>query len=328
MVFPYTRQRRLREHPALRRLVIETHLHPHDLVMPYFVIPGRKKRQPIPSLAGQYRFSQDELLKELDGLVASGVQAVLLFGLPAQKNATGSGAYAKNGVVQRAVRAIKKTFPDLAVITDVCLCAYTDHGHCGVLSSGPQPCVDNDKTLPLLAKTALSHADAGADMVAPSDMMDGRVGAIRKALDRAGHTMTPVMSYAVKYASAFYGPFRDAAKSAPSFGDRFGYQMSPPNAREALREAACDIEEGADIVMVKPAMAYLDIIRMLHDNFDVPVAAYHVSGELAMVEAAAEKGYLDRRRAIMETLTSIKRAGADIILTYWAREVATWIQDP
>jgi porphobilinogen synthase len=319
----FQRFRRLRRTPSLRELVRETRLSPSDFVYPLFVKHGENVREEIPSLPGQYHLSVDQLPREAEELRALGVPAVLLFGLPAAKDEAGSEGYAPDGIVQRAVRALKAAAPDLCVITDVCLCEYTSHGHCGVLT--PEGEVDNDATLPLLARTAVSHAEAGADMVAPSDMMDGRVAAIRAALDEAGFASVPVMAYAAKQASAFYGPFRVAADSAPQFGDRRGYQMDPANAREALREIAADIEEGADIVMVKPALSNLDIIARAREAFDVPLAAYNVSGEYAMVKAAAAAGYLDARLATLEVLTAIKRAGAGVIITYHAKEAARWL---
>lgn len=322
MTFPAERPRRLRRTEALRRLVRETELNPGDLIQPLFVVPGKGVRREIPSLVGQFHLSSDELAKEAKRIAGIGVPGVILFGLPERKDETGSGAYDNNGVVQRAIKAVKDAAPDLLVITDVCLCEYTSHGHCGVVKNGN---VDNDATLELLAKTAVSHVRAGADMVAPSDMMDGRVGAIRRALDEAGYSETAILSYAVKYASAFYGPFREAAGSAPQFGDRRGYQMDFANSDEALREAALDIAEGADILMVKPALPCLDIIARVKREFQRPTAAYQVSGEYAMLEAAAERGSLERQRAILETLTAIKRAGADFILTYYAAEVAGWL---
>ena len=320
---PFTRLRRLRGSEALRALVRETRLSPEDFVYPLFVTHGDNVRREIESMPGQYHLSLDQLPREAEELRSLGIPAVLLFGLPAAKDDIGSEAYDPDGIVQQAVRTLKQAAPDLAVITDVCLCEYTDHGHCGIVT--PTGDVDNDATLPLLARTALSHAEAGADIVAPSDMMDGRVAAIRSHLDDAGFTNTPIMAYAAKYASAFYGPFRDAAESAPQFGDRRGYQMDPANAREAMREIEADIAEGADIVMVKPALPYLDLIARARDRFDLPLAAYNVSGEYAMVKAAAAAGYLDERLVTLEILTAIKRAGADIILTYHAKDAARWL---
>ena len=305
-----------------RRLVRETALSPGDFVYPLFVVHGRDAREEIPSMPGQYHLSLDRLAAEAEELRALGVPAVLLFGLPASKDDIGSEAYAEDGIVQQAVRALKQADPELVVITDVCLCEYTSHGHCGVIVDGE---VDNDSSLELLARTAVSHARAGADVVAPSDMMDGRVAAIRSALDDAGSVNTAIMAYAAKYASAFYGPFREAAESTPQFGDRRGYQMDPPNAREALAEIAADVAEGADIVMVKPALAYLDVLSQARARFDLPLAAYNVSGEYAMVQAAARNGWIDGQRVALEVLTSIKRAGADIIITYHAKEAARWL---
>jgi len=306
-------------------MVRETQLQVADLVFPMFVASGMGVRKEIGSMPGNYQLSVDQLGPEIERVVASGVPAVLLFGLPEHKDETGSEACAATGAVQRAIAEIKRVAPDLCVITDVCLCEYTSHGHCGPLNEQGE--VMNDATLELLARAAVSHAQAGADIVAPSDMMDGRVGAIRAALDEADLSHIPIMSYAVKYASGFYGPFREAADSAPQFGDRRGYQMDPANAREALREAALDLEEGADFIMVKPALSYLDIIRTVADEFPVPIAAYNVSGEFAMVKAAARQGWIDERRVAMEILTSIKRAGADIILTYHALDAAAWLKE-
>jgi porphobilinogen synthase len=319
----FQRFRRLRRSPGLRDLVRETRLSPLDFVYPLFVVHGENVRGEVPTMPGQYHLSLDRLAAEAEELRSLGIPAVLLFGLPASKDEMGSEGYAPDGIVQRAVRALKDAAPELVVITDVCLCEYTSHGHCGVLTPGGE--VDNDATLPLLARAAVSHAEAGADMVAPSDMMDGRVAAIRAALDDAGFGGTPVMAYSAKQASAFYGPFRVAAGSAPQIGDRRGYQMDPGNAREALREIEADIEEGADIVMVKPALPNLDIIARAREAFDLPLAAYNVSGEYAMVKAAAAAGYLDERLVTLEVLTAIKRAGADVIITYHAKEAAKWI---
>ena len=319
MMFPDYRPRRLRRNQHLRRMVRETRVSVDDLIYPLFVVTGQNQRIPIASMPGIDRFSVDLLVEEVRTVRELGIPAVLLFGIPEQKDPMGTEAYADNGIVQWAVRALKKEVPEIVVITDVCLCEYTDHGHCGVISGGD---VDNDSTLDLLARMALSHARAGVDMVAPSDMMDGRVGEIRDALDEHGFEQLPIMSYAAKYASAFYGPFREAAGSAPQFGDRRSYQMDPANSLEALREVALDVEEGADIIMVKPAMAYLDVLRVVRDEIDLPLAAYNVSGEYAMIKAAAEKGWIDGERVMMETLTSIKRAGADLILTYFAKEAA------
>lgn len=323
-MFPRTRMRRLRAGEAIRRLVRETELDPGDLIYPVFVTGGEGVREPIEAMPGIYRYSVDTLLEHLGEVVPLGIPAVLLFGVTAAKDAAASRAYDPEGEVQRAVRAVKGAFPELLVITDVCLCGYTDHGHCGVVRHGT---VLNDKTLELLAKTAVSHARAGADLVAPSDMMDGRVGHIRDALDERGFAHVGILAYAAKYASAFYGPFREAAGSAPRFGDRRSYQMDPGNAREALREIELDIAEGADIVMVKPALAYLDVIRWARDTFDVPLAAYNVSGEYALVKAAAERGWVDERAVVLEMLTAIRRAGADMIITYFAPEAARWLKE-
>ena len=319
MGYPTIRPRRLRRNETFRRMVRETRLSVDDLVMPLFVCPGQKERKEIVTMPGNFHLSVDELVTECCEVESLGIPAVILFGLPKRKDESGSEAWADDGIVQKAVAAIKSETKELVVITDVCLCEYTSHGHCGVLKNED---VDNDPTLDLLAKTAVSHAKAGADMVAPSDMMDGRVWAIRQALDEEGFLDLPIMSYAAKYASAFYGPFREAADSAPAFGDRRSYQMDPPNSDEAMREIELDIEEGADIIMIKPALPYLDIIRRAKDTFTLPIAAYNVSGEFAMVKAAAKKGWLDYDRAMMESLISIKRAGASIILTYFAKEAA------
>ncbi|MEA1996197.1 MAG: porphobilinogen synthase [Gemmatimonadota bacterium] len=325
MAFPIHRGRRLRHSEAMRSLVRETSLSPRDFVFPFFVVCGTGVKKEISSMPGNYHLSVDMLVKEAASVNKLGIPAVLLFGLPEKKDPVGSESYSEKGIVQQAVRAIKKELPGLLVITDVCLCEYTDHGHCGVI--GEDRGVDNDKTLELLARQAVSHAEAGADMVAPSDMMDGRVMVIRTALDSRGFSRVAIMSYAAKYCSSFYGPFREAADSAPAFGDRKTYQMDPSNAREALREIAMDIEEGADIVMVKPAIAYLDVVRMVRDRFDIPVAAYNVSGEFSMVKAAEKMGWLDGPGAMMEMLTSIKRAGADIIITYFALEAAKLLRE-
>ena len=317
MHFPRYRARRLRDSEVMRRLVQETTLVPSDFILPLFVTPGHGVRHEIASLPGQYHLSVDQVAEEARAIADLGILAVLLFGLPETKDAVGREAYSATGVVQQAVRAIKHAVPSLLVVTDVCLCEYTDHGHCGVVE-GTQ--VLNDLTLDLLCQTALSHIEAGADMVAPSDMMDGRVGAIREALDAKGYTQVPIMAYAAKYASSFYGPFREAVESTPQFGDRRSYQMDPPNVREALREVRLDIEEGADIVMVKPALPYLDVIYRVRQSTDLPLAAYNVSGEFAMLKAAAQRGWLDEERAMLEALISIKRAGADIIITYFAKD--------
>ena len=318
MGFPQIRLRRLRQSEVLRRMMAETVLVPKDFIFPLFVCPGKKIKNPISSMPGQYQFSCDLLLKELEEVILLKIPAILLFGIPARKDTSGSEAYAKNGIIQTAVQSIKKAFPDLIVITDLCFCEYLSHGHCGILKGKT---VDNDLTLKLIARTALSQAEAGADMIAPSDMMDGRVAIIRQSLDQNGFKDKIILSYAAKYASAFYGPFRDAVGSAPQFGDRKTYQMDPSNKREALREIALDIEEGADIVMVKPALSYLDIIVQARQEFDVPIAAYNVSGEYAMVKAAEEKGWIEGTKVMVEILTSIKRAGADLIISYHAKEV-------
>jgi porphobilinogen synthase len=320
--FPELRLRRLRKNEALRSLVRENHVDVGDLIYPLFVVDGKGIKREIESMPGIFHFSVDKLKAEIEDLTRLHVPAVILFGVVNKKDEVGSGAYHPKGVIQQAIRAIKKTAPDMLVVTDVCLCEYTSHGHCGVICDGY---VDNDKTLPLLAKMALSHVNAGADIVAPSDMMDGRVKAIRDALDINGFDTTPILAYSAKYASAFYGPFREAAGSTPQFGDRKSYQMDPPNAREAMREIEQDIREGADIVMVKPALSYLDVIRLARDKFDYPLAAYNVSGEYAMVKAAAKMGWVDEKRVIFEILGSIKRAGADIIITYHAKQVAEWL---
>ncbi len=360
MPFPQERPRRLRRTEALRRLVRETTLAPDDLIWPLFVVPGKKVRNPVKSMPGVFQLSVDELVAEAQAGWDAGVRSVILFGVPEQKDELGTGAYDPDGIVPRAIRALKERLPGLVVMTDVCMCEYTDHGHCGILrtpkAGHPQPLgfrakgqpdeaaperaggsggavppvelsVDNDATLPLLAKEAVAHARAGADVVAPSDMMDGRVAAIRAALDADGYGDVPVMSYAAKYAGAFYGPFRDAAESAPREGagipkDRKGYQMDPGNWREALREVALDVAEGADLLMVKPAVPYLDVVRLIRDRFDLPLAAYHVSGEYAMIKAAAERGWVDEERVVLETLTCIRRAGADLVLTYYAKDAA------
>jgi len=317
--FPEYRPRRLRRTAALRNLVRETHLAPAQLVLPVFVRDGNKLRRAVGSMPGVSQTSVDEMLRDAEVAAKAGVGGILLFGIPDHKDATGSSAWDDRGPVQRAVQELKRAMPDLAVITDVCMCEYTDHGHCGILADGD---VDNDATLELLTRTAVSHADAGADIVAPSDMMDGRVAAIRAGLDAAGHASAVILSYAVKYASAYYGPFREAAESAPRTGDRRGYQMDPPNIAEALREAAQDIAEGADIIMVKPAGPYLDVVARVKDETGFPVAAYQVSGEFAMIRAAAERGWVDGERVMMESLAGIRRAGADMIVTYFATDAA------
>jgi porphobilinogen synthase len=318
--FPVTRLRRLRKNAALREMFRETHLHRSDLMYPVFVVEGDGIKKEISSMPGQFQMSIDNVIRECEELQRLGLNSILLFGIPAEKDEVGSDAYDENGIIQKALRAIKKEFPEIVAITDVCLCEYTSHGHCGVIENGD---VQNDATLDLLVKEALSHAQAGADVIAPSDMMDGRVGAIRSALDKNGFADIPIMAYSAKYSSAFYGPFREAAESAPQFGDRRSYQMDPPNSDEAIREIALDIQEGADIVMVKPALSYLDIIRRTKDEFNMPVAAYNVSGEYSMIKAAAANGWLDGERVMIEVLTSIKRAGADVIITYFAKEAAT-----
>ncbi|MET0559573.1 MAG: porphobilinogen synthase [Solirubrobacterales bacterium] len=323
MPFPATRLRRLRRTDTLRGLVRETELSPAHLIQPAFVVAGADSREEIPSMPGVERFSISGLVEEAGEIVASGVGAILLFGIPASKDESGSAAYDDEGIVQMAVRALKEEVPELTVITDVCLCEYTSHGHCGFVRDGE---VDNDISVELLAKTAISHAEAGADAVAPSDMMDGRIGSIRFQLDEEGHPDTPIVAYSAKYASAFYGPFRDAAGSTPEFGDRRGYQMDPANAAEAVREAELDLEEGADMLMVKPATPYLDVVRRVKDATGAPVAAYHVSGEYSMLKAAAANGWIDERPAVLETLTSIRRAGADAIVTYYAKEAAGWLR--
>jgi porphobilinogen synthase len=323
-LFPIERFRRLRRTDALRRLVRETRLSPEQFVYPLFVVHGSGVRNAISSMPGQAHLSLDQLPAEAQELRALGIPAVLLFGIPASKDEQGSEAYAADGIVQQAVRALKQAAPDLLVITDVCLCEYTSHAHCGIVLDGD---VDNDATLPLLARTALSHAQAGADIVAPSAMMDGQVAAIRQALDQGGCAQTPILAYAAKYASAFYGPFREAAESAPQFGDRCGYQMDAANSREALREIEADVVEGSDIVMVKPALAYLDVLARARERFDLPLAAYNVSGEYAMIKAAVANGWLDERRIVLEVLTAIKRAGADIVITYHAKDAARWLRE-
>jgi porphobilinogen synthase len=322
MQFPSTRMRRLRRNETLRGLVRETELSPAHLIQPAFVVAGEGVREEVESMPGIERFSISELVAEATEIAAAAIGAILLFGVPADKDETGSGAYDDEGIVQMAVRALKEAHPELTVITDVCLCEYTTHGHCGFVRDGE---VDNDLTVELLAKTAISHAEAGADAVAPSDMMDGRVGTIRHQLDEEGHAGTPIVAYSAKYASAFYGPFREAAESTPEFGDRRGYQLDPANAAEAVREARLDLDEGADILMVKPATPYLDVVRRVKEETGAPLAAYHVSGEYSMLKAAAANGWIDERAAVVETLTSIRRAGADAIVTYYAKEAAAWL---
>jgi porphobilinogen synthase len=323
MAFPQTRMRRLRRTSELRELVRETRLSAADLLYPLFVAEGLEGRQPIDEMPGISRLSVAEAVREAGEAASLGIPGVFLFGIPEEKDAEGSGAWIDDGIVQQAIRAIKAEYPQLIVIPDLCLCEYTDHGHCGVLRDGV---VDNDATLDLLARTAVSHARAGADLIAPSDMMDGRVAAIRRGLDEDGLQDIPIMSYSSKFASAFYGPFREAADSTPAFGDRRGYQMDPANGSEALREARLDVEEGADILIVKPALPYLDVVRRIKDETQLPLAAYNVSGEYAMLKAAVAAGYLDERTAVLETLTSIRRAGADMIITYHAKEAARWLQ--
>ena len=325
--FPIHRPRRLRQTPALRRLVRETQLHPDQLVLPLFCRSGRKLRAAVNSMPGVFQLSPDELVREAAAAVKAGVRAVLLFGIPDKKDAKASGAYARNGIVQQATRLLKHELPELLVITDVCLCEYMEHGHCGIVHQGKTGAhILNDPTLKLLAQTAASHAEAGADIVAPSDMMDGRVRAIREQLDQQGFTETPIMAYAAKFASAYYGPFREAAESAPRFGDRRSYQMDAANAQEAMREVASDLQEGADIIMVKPALAYLDILYRVKAEFHCPTAAYSVSGEYSMIKAAGAKGWIDEKAVMLESLLAMRRAGADILITYAAKEAAEWLR--
>ncbi|HUW61080.1 MAG TPA: porphobilinogen synthase [Candidatus Bathyarchaeia archaeon] len=328
MTYPITRLRRLRSNHTLRRMVRETRISPDNLIMPLFVRHGSGIKNEIASMPGQYQFSPDTLAEEARSIEQAGVPAIILFGIPQIKDELGSEAWADEGIICQSIESVKRACPDLCVITDVCMCEYTDHGHCGVVKPRRNGVldVDNDATIDLLIRQAIAHARAGADMVAPSDMMDGRVGAIRNALDEARMPDVPIMAYSAKFASAFYGPFRDAAESPPQFGDRSSYQMDPANAREAMREIQLDIDEGADIVMVKPALPYLDIIRMARNRFDVPLAAYNVSGEYAMLKSAADNGWIDEKRAVIESLLSIRRAGADLILTYWAKQAAKWLQ--
>jgi len=321
---PWKRPRRMRRSETIRNMIRETTLSAADLIYPFFVVNGKDRVEPVESLPGVYRFSVDRLLKEAGSVLALGIPAVLLFGLPDYKDARGSAASNPEEAVQRAAAELKERYPELVVITDVCLCGYTDHGHCGLVENGK---IENDKTLEILLEVALSHARAGADIVAPSDMMDGRVGAIRSGLDREGFSDTAILSYAVKYASAFYGPFREAAGSAPQFGCRRSYQMDPANIREALKEAAFDVEEAADIVTVKPALAYLDVIRAVREKVNAPLACYNVSGEYSMVKAAAGKGWIDEKGVVLEQLLAMKRAGADLIITYHARDVAGWLNE-
>lgn len=329
MSFPITRMRRLRRNPTLRRMVRETQVTTDDLILPLFVREGQGVKQEIKSMPGHYQWSVDTVVDECKEVEQLGVPAVILFGIPEHKDSRGTQAYAEDGVICRTIEAIKNVCPSLCVITDVCMCEYTDHGHCGIIAENRDgnPDVDNDATLEALVRESLAHVNAGADMVAPSDMMDGRVGEIRLALDDEGYQDVPIMAYSAKFASAFYGPFRDAAESPPQFGDRSSYQMDSANLKEALREIDLDIDEGADIVMVKPALPYLDVIRMAADEFELPIAAYNVSGEFSMVKAAAANGWLDEQRVAMETLTSIKRAGAKLILTYWAKDAARWLKN-
>jgi len=320
----FTRHRRLRNSETLRAMVRETTLHTNDLIYPIFVAEGENIRNPIASMPGVYQLSLNHLESEIDEVVTLGIPSVILFGIPLEKDAEGTGAYHDHGIVQEAIRFIKQRHPELIVIADTCLCEYTDHGHCGIIENGQ---VLNDPTLDLLARTAIAQAKAGADIIAPSNMMDGFVAAIRYGLDQAGFTHIPIMSYAVKYASAYYGPFRDAANSTPQFGDRKSYQMDYANRNEAIREAASDVEEGADFLIVKPALSYLDIVRDVKNSFDLPVVAYNVSGEYAMVKAAAQNGWIDEKKIVLETLTSMKRAGADLIMTYHAKDVARWLEE-
>lgn len=324
MELEFERHRRLRQNPAIRNLVREHRLHAHDLIYPLFVTHGEKVRREVSSMPGVFQLSLDQLDREIEEIVKLGIQGVILFGIPETKDAEGSGAYDDEGMVQQAIRLIKEKAPQLLVVADTCLCEYTNHGHCGVVREGK---VLNDPSLDLHARTAISQARAGADIIAPSNMMDGFVAAIRHGLDRAGFKQTPIMAYSVKYSSAFYGPFREAAESTPQFGDRKTYQMDPANSREALREAYSDIMEGADIIMVKPALAYMDVIYQLKEQFHLPVAAYNVSGEYSMIKAAAKNGWIDEKAVVMEMLTGMKRAGADIILTYFAKDVAKWLRD-
>ena len=322
-VFPTTRLRRLRRTDRLRALVRETRVDLSDFVMPLFVCPGEGVVQPLEGLPGIAQRSLDQVVDEVETLSALGVSAVLLFGIPEEKDEVGSGAYDEEGIVQRTVRELRSRFPEVVLATDVCLCEYTSHGHCGVVEGEE---ADNDRSLELLVRTAVSHAEAGADTICPSDMMDGRVGAIREALDDAGFAQTPIVSYAAKYASAFYGPFREAAESTPAFGDRRGYQLDPANIREAIRECELDVREGADALLVKPALPYLDVLRAVRERFELPIGAYNVSGEYAMVKAAARSGWLEERQAALESLTAIKRAGADVVVSYWAKELPQWLR--
>lgn len=323
-MFPAVRLRRLRQNPALRDLVRETHIRVSQMIYPLFIVEGKDEPQPIISMPGIVQWPLNHLPGEVKRLAALGIQAVLLFGIPLEKDELGTQGYASEGIIQRAIKSIKEAVPEMLVITDVCLCEYTSHGHCGIIQGNT---VENDSTLDLLSRMAISHVEAGADIVAPSDMMDGRIGALRRALDEHGYTNTPIMSYAVKYASGFYGPFRDAAGSTPQFGDRRTYQMDPANGREALREVELDLGEGADIVIVKPALAYLDVIRAVSERVHVPVAAYNVSGEYSMIKAAVAQGWLEEKRIVMEVLQGINRAGADMLITYFAPDVAQWLHE-
>ena len=326
MAFPTHRLRRLRSSPALRDIVRETRVDPQDFILPLFIRPGKGEKRPISSMPGVFQYSVDELPRRLKDVKASALPGVILFGIPERKDERASGAYAADGIVQQAARTIKEKAPELMVLADLCFCEYTSHGHCGVIAKTKNGFIlDNDATLDLVAKTAVSQAKSGADVIAPSGMADGQVAAIRKALDSNGFQDTPILAYAAKYASAFYGPFRDAAESPPQFGDRSTYQMDPANSREALREVALDVEEGADMVMVKPALPYLDVLKAVRERFELPTAAYNVSGEYSMIKAASERGWIDERRTVLETLTSIKRAGADFILTYHALDAARWL---
>ncbi|MFC5700529.1 porphobilinogen synthase [Cohnella faecalis] len=328
MTFPVTRNRRLRNSASMRSLVRETILTANDFIAPIYIVPGTGIKHEIRSMPGVFHFSLDTVEQELSELVSAGIRSVLVFGVPDSKDAVGSSAYAEDGIVQQGIRRIKQLYPELIVIADTCLCQFTDHGHCGVVHhTADGPVIDNDDSLALLARTAVSQAKAGADIIAPSNMMDGFVAAIRAGLDEAGLSHVPIMSYAVKYSSAYYGPFREAAHSAPQFGDRKTYQMDPANVREALREAQADVDEGADFLMVKPGLAYLDVLRLLKDRFDLPIAVYNVSGEYAMVKAAALQGWIDERAIVLETLTGMKRAGADMIITYHAKDAARWLNE-
>ncbi|WP_146551174.1 porphobilinogen synthase [Rummeliibacillus sp. SL167] len=321
----FKRHRRLRQSATMRAMVKETHLHKEDFIYPIFVIDGENIKNPVPSMPGVYQFSLDRLGEEMDEVVSLGIPSVILFGLPAEKDEVGTQAFHNHGIVQEATRLIKKDYPDIVVVADTCLCEFTSHGHCGVVSEDHK--ILNDPSLDILAKTAVSQAQAGADIIAPSNMMDGFVAAIRKGLDEAGFEDVPIMSYAVKYASAYYGPFRDAADGAPKFGDRKTYQMDPSNRYEAMREATSDVEEGADFLIVKPALAYLDIVRDVRNNYDLPIVAYNVSGEYAMVKAAAQNGWIDEKQVVLETLTGMKRAGADLIITYHAKDAIRWMEE-